>query len=196
MPRSPRPAPQVHAFDPKISLESDGDPGLWPVRADPGQMSQVLINLCVNARDAMPDGGRLTIETRNVTLDHAYCRTNLPARPGQFLRLSVSDTGYGMDAATQARTPSFRRFSRADMRRVPRRLSCWPPARTVSSLDPTRSAIWRGRSARRSTTSACTRKNLATSPRRLRHSSGGGTPTGQRPPTLALPTIALSSLSL
>ncbi len=90
-------------IDPKISLESDGDPGLWPVRADPGQMSQVLINLCVNARDAMPDGGQLTIETRNVTLDQAYCRTNLSARPGQFVRLSVSDTGCGMDAATQAR---------------------------------------------------------------------------------------------
>lgn len=90
-------------IDPKISLESDGDPRLWPVRADPGQMSQVLINLCVNARDAMPDGGRLTIETRNVTLDQAYCRTNLSARPGQFVRLSVSDTGCGMDAATQAR---------------------------------------------------------------------------------------------
>ncbi|MDP3722517.1 MAG: response regulator, partial [Candidatus Omnitrophota bacterium] len=90
-------------IDPRISLESDGDPVLWPIRADPGQMSQVLMNLCINARDAMPEGGRLTIVTRNVTLDQAYCRTNLSARAGQFVRLTVSDTGCGMDAATQAR---------------------------------------------------------------------------------------------
>ena len=90
-------------IDPKIGLESDAAPVLWPIRADPGQMSQVLMNLCVNARDAMPEGGRLTIETRNVTLDQAYCRTNASARAGQFVRLAVSDTGCGMHADTQAR---------------------------------------------------------------------------------------------
>ncbi|MBI4409092.1 MAG: response regulator [Gemmatimonadetes bacterium] len=90
-------------IDPRISLESDEDPVLWPIRADPGQMSQVLMNLCINARDAMPEGGRLTIETRNVALDHAYCRTNAAARAGQFVRLTVSDTGCGMDAGTQER---------------------------------------------------------------------------------------------
>ena len=91
------------AIDPRISLESDEEPVLWPIRADPSQMSQVLMNLCVNARDAMPEGGRLTIETRNVTLDQAYCRANASARAGQFVRLTVSDTGCGMDAATPAR---------------------------------------------------------------------------------------------
>ena len=73
---------------------------LWPVKVDPSQINQILINLAVNARDAMPDGGALSIETANVQLDEAYAQQNIDARAGDFVRISVSDTGIGMDHET------------------------------------------------------------------------------------------------
>ena len=75
---------------------------LRQVKADPGQIQQILMNLAVNARDAMPQGGTLTIETKNVTLDEAYCQTHPGARIGEFALLTVTDTGTGMDEKTKA----------------------------------------------------------------------------------------------
>jgi two-component system cell cycle sensor histidine kinase/response regulator CckA len=74
-----------------------------PIKADPAQLEQVLMNLCLNARDAMPQGGRLLIETEMVELDDSYCRFYRYVSPGRYAVLSVSDTGVGMDAETRER---------------------------------------------------------------------------------------------
>jgi PAS domain S-box-containing protein len=78
-------------------------PEVGAVMADRGQLEQVIVNLAVNARDAMPDGGKLTIETTNAEMDEAYARTHPPAQPGRFVMLAVSDTGVGMDEQTLGR---------------------------------------------------------------------------------------------
>jgi PAS domain S-box-containing protein len=75
---------------------------LGTVRADAGQIEQVIMNLAVNARDAMPSGGKLTIETSNVSLDEDYARFHAPLRPGNYVMLAISDTGAGMDSETQS----------------------------------------------------------------------------------------------
>ncbi|MGD0988985.1 MAG: ATP-binding protein [Candidatus Sulfotelmatobacter sp.] len=77
-------------------------PTLGAVRADAGQVDQVVMNLAVNARDAMPSGGKLTIETSNVTLDEEYARLHAPLSPGEYVMLAISDTGLGMDSETQS----------------------------------------------------------------------------------------------
>jgi PAS domain S-box-containing protein len=85
-----------------VTLVTALAPGLWMVKADPGQIEQVIMNLAVNARDAMPKGGRLTIETANLTL--GVDRTHYPElEPGQYVRLSVSDTGEGMTEEVKSR---------------------------------------------------------------------------------------------
>jgi two-component system, cell cycle sensor histidine kinase and response regulator CckA len=78
------------------------EPGLASIKADQGQIEQVIVNLVVNARDAMPRGGRLRIETASVHLDEAYVRRHSPQQAGPYVSVTVSDTGTGMDAETQA----------------------------------------------------------------------------------------------
>jgi PAS domain S-box-containing protein len=86
-----------------IHLETTLESELGRVKADPGQIEQVIMNLAVNARDAMPDGGQLTIETGTLDLDERAAKQHGEAAPGRYVMLAVTDTGVGMDPATQAR---------------------------------------------------------------------------------------------
>lgn len=81
-----------------IVIRLTGD--LWMIKADPVQIEQIILNLGTNAADAMPDGGKLFIETENITLDEEYARSHLGAEPGTYVLLTVSDTGHGMDKET------------------------------------------------------------------------------------------------
>src|SRR5262245_29154557 len=85
-----------------IDLETALDPSLDRIKADPGQIEQILINLTVNARDAMPDGGRIVIETRNAQLDSDYALSHVETKPGRYVLIAVSDDGIGMDKDTQS----------------------------------------------------------------------------------------------
>ena len=88
---------------PNVRIEINLDPKLENVKVDASQFEQVLLNLVVNARDAMPEGGKLSIETSNTYLDTSYCEARNDVQPGPYARLKVSDTGTGMEAATMAR---------------------------------------------------------------------------------------------
>jgi two-component system, NtrC family, sensor kinase len=80
-----------------VSLEIVGGGGLWPVEADAAELEAAILNLAVNARDAMPGGGKLTIETSNCYLDDIYCKQNADVPPGQYVQIAVTDTGSGMN---------------------------------------------------------------------------------------------------
>jgi signal transduction histidine kinase/CheY-like chemotaxis protein len=92
-----------------IEVEAVLAPRLWPIEADPNQLENAIINLAINARDAMPDGGKLTIETQNTYLDRSYTAQNPEIAVGQYVAICISDTGVGMDAetATKAIEPFF-----------------------------------------------------------------------------------------
>src|SRR5882757_5256907 len=86
-----------------IDLRAITLPDLGKVKVDPGQIEQVIMNLVVNARDAMPGGGTLTVETANVMLDEDYVRAHVGVVPGAHVMMAVTDTGIGMSAPIQAR---------------------------------------------------------------------------------------------
>lgn len=93
----------------QISVQTILGGGVWPVMADPNQLEVALLNLAVNARDAMPDGGKLTIETANASLDDSYARTQVEVAPGQYVMIAVTDSGTGMpaDVVAKAFEPFF-----------------------------------------------------------------------------------------
>jgi len=86
-----------------VELVTRGEPGVGRVKADPVQLDQVILNLAVNARDAMPRGGQLVLEASNADLDEDYAHEHVTVRPGRYVMLAVSDTGHGMDKETQQR---------------------------------------------------------------------------------------------
>ena len=92
-----------------VSLEIVGGGGVWPVEADAAELEAAILNLAVNARDAMPEGGKLTIEASNSYLDDSYCRQNADVQPGQYVQIAVTDTGSGMgkDVIERAFEPFF-----------------------------------------------------------------------------------------
>jgi two-component system cell cycle sensor histidine kinase/response regulator CckA len=92
-----------HTIGEDVALTLALAPALWPVSMDPSQLDQALVNLAINARDSMSGGGRLAVETRNVTVDEGLCRRLPEARPGPHVMLSVTDNGSGMDAETRER---------------------------------------------------------------------------------------------
>ncbi|HMQ54874.1 MAG TPA: ATP-binding protein, partial [Anaerolineae bacterium] len=86
-----------------IVLEIKPAEDLWTIQADPSQIEQIIVNLVVNARDAMPNGGHLTIETRNLVLDQSYTDQHLEMQPGEYVLLAISDTGCGMSEQIKVR---------------------------------------------------------------------------------------------
>ncbi|HET9902746.1 MAG TPA: PAS domain S-box protein [Xanthobacteraceae bacterium] len=92
-----------------IEVEAVGAAGLWQIEADPNQIETAIVNLAINARDAMPTGGKVTIEATNVFADESYCRANPELVPGQYVLICVSDTGHGMpsEVASRAFEPFF-----------------------------------------------------------------------------------------
>jgi len=86
-----------------ITVTSDAEPGLWPVLADPSQVEQSILNLAINARDAMPDGGTLAIVARNAPRPDGERRPDGDVKPGDYVQITITDTGTGMDEATKAR---------------------------------------------------------------------------------------------
>ncbi|MDJ0612712.1 MAG: PAS domain S-box protein [Rhizobiaceae bacterium] len=84
-----------------IDIETSLDHGLWDALVDPGQIESVILNLAVNARDAMTNGGKLLIETKNIQFDSKYVETEIGLKPGRYVSLSVSDTGHGMSEAVR-----------------------------------------------------------------------------------------------
>ncbi len=83
-----------------IEVEFNLDPDLRTINADSSQLKQVLMNLAVNAKDAMPEGGKLVVETQNITLDQEFCKKYAEVKPGDYVLLSMSDTGHGMEKET------------------------------------------------------------------------------------------------
>ena len=92
-----------------VELEAVSTAGLWRIEADPNQLEATVLNLAVNARDAMPEGGKLTIETANVRLDEQYAGAHAEVAPGSYVLLAVTDTGHGMsrDVLSKALDPFF-----------------------------------------------------------------------------------------
>lgn len=86
-----------------IDLKFEIDPDLWPISADPTQIHQVLMNVCINARDAMPSGGTLKISAENIEIDESYTQSNPDAKPGKYILLAVEDDGVGMKADVMSR---------------------------------------------------------------------------------------------
>ena len=86
-----------------VELSLHLSPGAGNIKADPGHLEQAIFNLATNARDAMPKGGRITIETSSATLDDTYAKTHMGVHPGEYVMIAVSDTGHGMDVETRRR---------------------------------------------------------------------------------------------
>ena len=126
-----------------VELEVVGSAGLWQVEADQAELEAALLNLVVNARDAMPNGGKLSIETSNAFLDETYCRDYLDVRSGQYVLISVTDTGGGMDKETLGR--AFEPFFTTKESRAGHRPRAEPGLRVRQAIERAREDLQRAR---------------------------------------------------
>jgi two-component system, cell cycle sensor histidine kinase and response regulator CckA len=92
-----------HSIDPSVTIESRLKPDLWAVKGDSRQIHQTFMNICLNSVDAMPGGGRLLFSTENAVLDERFAQTQIGMKAGEYVKISVSDTGFGMDERTKSR---------------------------------------------------------------------------------------------
>jgi PAS domain S-box-containing protein len=108
----------THTLSSAINIETDLTENPTTILADPSHLEQIVMNVVINASEAMPNGGRVRIATRQKTLDEAYCKTHRGVKPGKYIRLSISDNGHGMDSETLARIfePFFSTKQRGSLR--------------------------------------------------------------------------------
>lgn len=91
-----------HSIDPSVTIETRLAPDLWTIKGDSRQIHQVFMNICLNAVDAMPGGGRLMFVTENATLDESFAQTQIGMKPGDYVKVTIRDTGFGMDERTKS----------------------------------------------------------------------------------------------
>jgi two-component system, cell cycle sensor histidine kinase and response regulator CckA len=92
-----------HSIDPSVTIESELEPRLWTIKGDSRQIHQVFMNVCLNAVDAMPGGGRLLFVTENATVDETFAQTQIGMEPGEYVKVTIRDNGFGMDERTKSR---------------------------------------------------------------------------------------------
>ena len=166
----------------QITVETVLAGGLWRTHVDPNQLESAILNLAVNSRDAMPDGGKLTIETANTHLDERYAASQAEVAPGQYVALAITDNGAGMaQGGPRARV---RAVLHDQGHRPGHRARPLPGLRLRQAVGRTRQDLQRarrGHDGQASTCRGCTARTRQAGARRVRRASVAGTPRRDHP---------------